>query len=127
MNKTMTYMLMLAMTALPAALRADDMSTGDTVKHPVQAYHEHEAKADSADAQTYSQQKAEAKARMDQAKKDYESSLQTNGADNSVTKDAKKRFADARKEYQKYAKKTAKAGAEAAEDMQKVNQDKAAH
>ncbi len=80
-------------------VRAEDATT-KAIEHPVDAYHEHEVKKDANTAQEMSQQKTEAKARMDQAKTDYEKSLSANGADSEVTKEAKKRFMEARKEYQ---------------------------
>ena len=126
-NKLLTYGVLGMMLSLSANVRADDSTSGNvtnTIEHPAQAYHEHEVKSDAVDTQVYAQQKAEAKARMDQAKADYEKSLQANGADSEVTKEAKKRFTDARKEYKKLAMKTSKAKKELKEDAQELNKDK---
>src|SRR5947207_652449 len=109
MDKKMTRFI-LSLSILPLVRPAGpvwaDDSTTNAVEHPINAYHEHEVKESATDAQVFSQQKAEAKARMDQAKADYEKSLQANGAENDVTKQAKTRLDSARKEYRKYAKKS---------------------
>ena len=128
MNQKMTaYLSIVALMGLSMGVRADDTTSAakDTIAHPVEAYHQHEVKEDAVDAQVYAQQKAEAKARFDQAKADYEKSLQANGAESEVTKQAKKRFIDARKEYKKLAMKTSKANKELKEDTNQLNKDKA--
>ena len=127
--KNMRLTLLTTMAALLGStlVWADDAATKsatDTMAHPVEAYHEHEVNADAKDSQIYAQSKAEAKARMDQAKADYEKSIQTNGADSDVTKQAKKRLAEARKEYKKLAMKASKANKELKEDTQELNKDK---
>src|ERR1700688_384377 len=100
MSKKLTSLILMAALGIPGmSCWGDDMNaTGnnnDVVKHPVNAYTNHEVKEDMKDSQENSQKAAEAKAAYDQAKTDYEKSLKDNGAESSVTKDAKKRMKDA--------------------------------
>ena len=125
LNKTKMFLAAALLASFPAgSLWADNNSAADAVAHPETTYHEHEVKSDSQDVQELSQKKAEVKARMDQAKKDYEKSLQTNGAQSDVTKEAKKRLDDARKDYKKLAMKTNDASKELQKDKQELQQDK---
>src|ERR1035437_7281519 len=106
MNNKMTSLILMAALMSPGmACWADDTNaTGnnnDPMKHPVNAYTNHEVKEDIKDSQENSQKAAEAKAAYKQAKADYEKSLTDNGADSPVTKDAKTRMHDARKEMHK--------------------------
>jgi hypothetical protein len=126
MNRKMTGLILMAALLAPTMrCWADDTNaTGnnnDPMKHPVNAYSNHEVKEDMKDSQENSQKAAEAKATYTQAKVDYEKSLSENGADNSVTKDAKKRMDAARKDMHKYSKKTAKANEELKKDEMKAH------
>jgi len=130
MNRTKiaAFAIGLSLASMAAVAQADDSTTNNAanaIEHPETALHTSEANSASKDVQVDSQMKKEAKARLDQAKKDYEASLKDNGADSSVTKDAKKRLSNARKEYHKYAMKTTKAANDLQEDNQKVSNDKA--
>ena len=127
MNKKMTGLIVMAALMAPGmGCWADDTNaTGnnnDPLKHPVNAYTNHEVKEDIKDTQENSQKAAEAKATHKQAKADYEKSLKDNGADSQVTKDAKNRMHDAHKEMRKYNKKTAKANQDLKADETKAQQ-----
>ena len=105
---------------------ADDTNaTGnnnDPLKHPVNAYTNHEVKEDMKDSTENGQKAADAKATFKQAKADYEKSLKDNGADSQTTIDAKKRMHDAHKEMRKYNKKTTKANQDLKADETKAQQ-----
>ena len=127
MNKKKTgLILMTALLAPGLGCWADDINaTGnnnDPLKHPINAYTNHEVKKDMKDSQENSQKAMEAKAVYKQAKIDYEKSLKDNGADSQVTKDGKKRMQDALKEMRNYNKKTAKANKELRKDEIKAHQ-----
>jgi hypothetical protein len=127
MKKTMTSLILMAALLAPGMRGwADDTNaTGnnnDPLKHPVNAYTNHEVKEDIKDSQEYSQKAAEAKATYKQAKADYEKSLKDNGADSQMTKDAKKRMDAAHKDMKKYNKKTAEANQETKKDEIKAHQ-----
>ena len=127
MNKKMTSLILMAALMSPGmSCWADDTNaTGNNnnpVEHPVNAYTNHEVKADMKDSTEYGQKAADAKAAFKQAKADYEKSLKDNGADSQVTKDAKKRMHDAHKEMRKYNKKTAKANQDLKADETKAQQ-----
>jgi len=127
MNKKITTLILMTALASPGiAVRADDTNaTGNNnnpVTHPVNAYENHEVKSDMKDSKENSQKAAEAKATYKQAKADYEKSLKDNGPDSSVTKAAKDRMEDARKDMQNYNKKTAKANHELKKDESKAQQ-----
>jgi hypothetical protein len=127
MNKKMTSLILAAALMAPGInCWADDTNaTGnnnDPIKHPVNAYTNHEVKEDIKDSQVNSQKAAESKAAFKQAKADYEKSLKDNGADSQVTKDAKNRMHDAHKEMRKYNKKTAKANQDLEADETKAQQ-----
>ena len=111
----------MSLFAFGTSVYADEGSMNnakDAVEHPETTLHAKEASAANTNVQEFQQQKKETKAQMDQAKKDYEKSLADNGADSEITKDAKKRLTDVRKEYRKYAKKTAQATSDLKEDTQ---------
>src|ERR1017187_8908453 len=117
MNKKMTSLVLMAALMAPGlnCWPDDTNATGNNnnpVEHPVNAYTNHEVKADIKDSQVNSQKAAEPKAAFKQAKADYEKSLKDNGADSQVTNDAKERMHTAHKEMRKYNKKTAKANQE---------------
>ena len=130
MNMKLKASLVLAAVAAMMApgLRswADDINaTGnnnDVMKHPANAYTNHEVKEDMKDSKENNRKAAESKANYKQAKADYEKSLKTNGADSQTTKDAKIRMDDARKEAHKYHKKTTKANQELKKDESKAQQ-----
>ena len=127
MNKKMTSLiLMVALSGAGMACWADDTNaTGNNnnpVEHPINAYTNHEVKADMKDNTEYSQKAADAKVAYTQAKADYEKSLQDNGADSQVTKDAKTRMHSAHKDMRKYNKKTAKANQDLKKDETKAQQ-----
>jgi hypothetical protein len=127
MSKKMTSLfLAAALAGAGMVCWADDTNaTGnnnDPLKHPVNAYTNHEVKEDIKDNQENSQKAAEAKAVYKQAKADYEKSLKDNGADSPVTKDAKKRMHDARKDMHTYNKKTSKANQNTKDDEIKAHQ-----
>jgi hypothetical protein len=125
MNKKMTSLIVMAALMVPGmGCWADDTNaTGNNnnpVEHPVNAYTNHEVKADMKDSTEYGQKAADAKAAFKQAKADYEKSLKDNGADSQVTKDAKERMHTAHKEMRKYNKKTAKANQDLKADETKA-------
>ena len=127
MNKKMVSLIvMTALMAPGMACWADDTNaTGNSnnpIAHPVNAYTNHEVKADMKDSTEYGQKAADAKAVFKQAKADYEKSLKDNGADSQVTKDAKKRMHDAHKEMRKYNKKAMKANQDLKADETKAQQ-----
>jgi hypothetical protein len=122
----MSLVLMAALAGVGAGCWADDVNaTGnnnDPVKHPINAYQNHEVKEDIKDSQENSQKAAEAKATYKQAKADYQKSLKANGAKSDVTVSAKKRMNEAHKEMRKYNKKTAEANRETRKDEIKAHQ-----
>ena len=127
MNKKMTSLILMAALMAPGmGCWADDTNaTGnnnDPLKHPMNAYTNHEVKEDIKDSQENSQKGAEAKATYKQAKADYEKSLKDNGADSPVTKDAKTRMHNAHKAMRQYHKKTMKANQETKADEIKAHQ-----
>lgn len=127
MNKKMASLILLVSVAgAGMGCWADDTNaTGnnnDPVKHPINAYRNHEVKEDIKDSQENGQKAEEAKAAYKQAKEDYEKSLKANGANSPVTVDAKKRMRDARKDMTKYGKKTADANRETRKDEIKAHQ-----
>ena len=127
MNKKMTSLILMAALMAPGmSCWADDTNaTGNNnnpVEHPVNAYTNHEVKADMKDSTEYGQKAADSKAAFKQAKADYEKSLKDNGADSQTTIDAKKRMHDAHKEMRKYNKKTAKANQDLKADETKAQQ-----
>ena len=127
MNKKMTSLILMAALMAPGmGCWADDTNaTGNNnnpVEHPVNAYTNHEVKADMKDSTEYGQKAADSKAAFKQAKADYEKSLKDNGADSQVTKDAKTRMHDAHKEMHKYNKKTMKANQDLKADESKAQQ-----
>jgi len=86
MNKKMTSLILMAALIAPGmSCWADSTNaTGnnnDPLKHPVNAYTNHEVKEDMKDSQENSQKAADAKASYNQAKTDYEDSLKANGAE----------------------------------------------
>src|SRR3954466_13866814 len=105
MKKLMTSLLLAATMIAPGLMRADDTNaTGNNnnpMAHPVNAYTNHEVKEDMKDSQQSSEKAKESKATYKQAKADYEKALKDNGADSAVTKDAKKRMQEARKDMNK--------------------------
>jgi hypothetical protein len=117
---------MAALMAPGMGCWADDTNaTGNNnnpVEHPVNAYTNHEVKADMNDSQVNSQKAADSKAAFKQAKADYEKSLKDNGADSQTTIDAKKRMHVAHKEMRKYNQKTAKAKQDLKADETKAQQ-----
>lgn len=125
-NKMTSLILMAALMAPGMGCWADNTNaTGNNnnpVEHPVNAYTNHEVKADMKDSTEYGQKAAESKAAFKQAKADYEKSLKDNGADSQVTKDAKERMHTAHKEMRKYNKKTAKANQDLKVDENKAQQ-----
>ena len=127
MNKKMTSLLVMATLMAPGmGCWADDINaTGNNnnpIEHPVNAYTNHEVKADMKDSTEYGQKAADAKTAYKQAKADYEKSLKDNGADSQTTIDAKKRMHDAHQEMHKYNKKTAKANQDLKADETKAQQ-----
>ena len=127
MNKKMTSLILMAALMAPGiGCWADDTNaTGNNnnpVEHPVNAYTNHEVKADMQDSTENGQKAADSKAAFKQAKADYEKSLKDNGADSQVTKDAKKRMHDAHKEMRKYNKKAMKANQDLKADETKAQQ-----
>lgn len=108
MNKHFIIPAMIVLTSLslPTISYADST---DKLEHPVTALHEQKADNANKDLQEHSQEKKETLARLKQAKKDYEESLAKNGADSDITKQARSRFLDAKKEYQSEEKKTTQA------------------
>ena|ERR1051326_917708 len=127
MNKKMTSVLIVTALIAPGmGCWADNTNaTGNNnnpIEHPVNAYTNHEVKADMKDSTEYGQKAAEAKVAYKQAKGDYEKSLKDNGANSQTTIDAKKRMHDAHKEMRKYNKKTAKANKDLKEDETKAQQ-----
>src|ERR1700690_2144760 len=125
MNKKMTRLILMGALIAPGiCCWADDTNgTGNNknpLEHPVNAYTNHEVKADMKDSAENGQKAADAKAAFKQAKADYEKSLKDNGADSQVTKDAKKRMHDAHQEMRKYNKKTAKANQDLKADETKA-------
>ena len=126
-KKIMTSLILVAAMMAPGlSCWADDITaTGnnnDVMKHPVNAYRNHEVKEDMKDSQENKEKAAEAKATYKQAKADYEKSLKTNGENSQVTIDAKKRLHDAHMEMKKYSKKTSKANRELRKDETKAQQ-----
>ena len=127
MNKKLTSLILAAALVVPGmACWADDTNaTGnnnDPLKHPVNAYTNHEVKEDIKDSQENSQKGEADQAAFNQAKADYEKSLKDNGADSPVTKDAKTRMHDAHKAMRQYHKKTTKANEETKADEMKAHQ-----
>ena len=127
MNKTTTSLiLMAALLGSGVGCWADGTNaTGNNnnpLEHPINANTNHEVKGDIKDSQEFSQKAAEAKAAYTQAKTDYETSLKDNGAGSQVTKDAKKRMHDARKDMRNYNEKAAKANQETRKDEIKSHQ-----
>ena len=127
MNKKMTSLIVMAALMAPGmGCWADDTNaTGNNnnpVQHPVNAYTNHEVKADMKDSTENGQKAADSKAAFKQAKTDYEKSLKDNGADSQVTKDAKGRMHTAHKEMRKYNKKTMKANQDLKADETKAQQ-----
>ena len=127
MNKKMTSLILMAsiMGTGMGCWGDDTNATGnnnDPLKHPMNAYTNHEVKEDIKDSQANSQKAQEAKAAYKQAKADYEKSLKDNGADSQVTKDAKKRKHAAHNEMRKYNKKTAEANKAMRDDEIKAHQ-----
>lgn len=121
MNKRITAMLIAAaLSSVAAKGFADDVNaTGNdnnVVKHPINAYNNHEVKEDIQDSQENAQKAKESKATYKQAKADYEKALKANGANSEVTKEAKSRKEDAYKDMCKYNKKTADANRELKKD-----------
>jgi hypothetical protein len=117
---------MAALVAPGISCWADDTNaTGNNnnpVEHPVNAYTNHEVKADMADSTEYAQKAADSKAAFKQAKADYDKSLAANGANSQTTIDAKKRMHDAHVEMRKYNKKTVKANQDLKADETKAQQ-----
>src|SRR5258708_26061073 len=127
MNKTMASLILMTALVVPGTgVWADDTNaTGNNnnpITHPMNAYNNHEIKEEMKDSQMNSQKAEESKAAYKQAKENYEKSLKDNGADSSVTKDAKSRMDDARKDMRKYNKKAMKANKELKEDEMKAHQ-----
>ena len=127
MNKKMTSLILMAALVAPGmGCWADDSNaTGNNnnpIEHPVNAYTNHEVKADMKDSKEYAQKAADAKAAFKQAKADYEKSLKDNGADSQTTIDAKKRMRHAHKEMRKYNQKTEKANQDLKADETKAQQ-----
>src|ERR1035441_9747235 len=127
MNRKMTSLIVMAALMSPGmGCWADDTNaTGNNnnpVEHPVNAYTNHEVKADMQDSTANGQKAADSKAAFKQAKADYEKSLKDNGADSQVTKDAKERMHTAHKEMRKYHKKAAKANEDLKADETKAQQ-----
>jgi hypothetical protein len=127
MNKKITSLaLTAALIGCGLVCQADSANaTGndnDPMRHPVNAYNNHEVKSDMKDSQQNSQKADEAKAAYKQAKSDYDKSLKENGANSSVTKDAKKRMMDAHKDMQKYRQKAADANRDLKKDESKAQQ-----
>jgi hypothetical protein len=127
MNRKMTSLILMA-SIMGTGLGCwgdDTNATGNNnnpVQHPVNAYTNHEVKADMKDSKEYSQKAADAKAAYTQAKSDYEKSLKDNGVDSQVTKDAKERMHKAHKEMRQYNKKTAEANKDLRNDEIKAHQ-----
>ena len=125
-HKIAHLVLLASLAAFGAGIRADDTNaTGndnDPMRHPVNAYTNHEVKEDMKDSQENAQKAAEAKAVYKQAKEDYEKSLKANGADSPVTIAAKKRMTSARVDMRKYSKKAAKANQDIKNDEMKAHQ-----
>jgi hypothetical protein len=127
MNRKMTaFILMAALMSLGVRSWADDVNaTGnnnDPLKHPVNAYTNHEVKEDMQESTENNQKAKEAKAEYKQAKADYEKSLKDSGAKSEITVAAKKRMADARSDMHKYYKKTTQANSELKKDATKAQQ-----
>ncbi len=125
-NKLMGLVVMAGLMSFGMGCWADDTNaTGNNnnpVKHPMNAYTNHEVKEDIKDSQENSQKAAESKATYKQAKADYEKSLKDNGAKSDVTLAAKKRMNEAHKEMRKYNKKTTAANKETRKDEIKAHQ-----
>ena len=125
-NKLMSLVMTAAMVGLGAGCWADNTNaTGnnnDPVKHPVNAYRNHEVKEDIKDSQENGQKAAESKASYKQAKEDYQKSLKENGAKSDVTVAAKKRMNEAHKDMRKYNKNAAAANKETRKDEIKAHQ-----
>lgn len=94
----------------------------DPLKHPVNAYNNHEVKEDMKDSTVNSQKAEESKKAYKEAKDNYEKSMKENGADSEVTKEAKNRMEEAHKDWAKYEKKTNKANKELRHDQIKAHQ-----
>lgn len=127
MNTKMTSLILMAsiMGTGVGCWGDDTNATGNNnnpLQHPVNAYTNHEVKEDMKDSQEYGRKAAESKAAFKQAKADYEKSLQDNGADSQVTKDAKARMHKAHKEMHKYNRKTAEANKDLRDDEMKAHQ-----
>src|ERR1017187_2255216 len=127
MNKKMTSRIVRAALMAPGmGCWADDTNaTGNNnnpVEHPVNAYTNHEVKADMQDSTVNGQKAADSKAAFKQAKADYEKSLKDNGANSQTTIDAKNRMHAAHKEMRKYNKKTEKANQDLKVDETKAQQ-----
>ena len=122
----MTLALATALIGTTWAVRADDTNaTGNNnnaITHPVNAYQNHEVKEDMKDSRENHEKAKEAKATYKQAKADYEKALKENGAESDVTKAAKSRMEDARKDMLKYSRKTTKANQELKKDESKAQE-----
>src|SRR5471030_2938881 len=89
MNKKITsLMVMAALMGAGIGCWADDINaTGnnnDPMKHPVNAYTNHEVKEDMKDSTENGQKAADSKTEFKQAKADYEKSLKDNGEDSQT-------------------------------------------
>ena len=73
-------------------------NNNNPMTHPVNAYTNHEVKADIKDSQEDSQKLRRPKATYKQAKEDYGRSLKADRSNSQATKDAKKRMHDSHKE-----------------------------
>jgi hypothetical protein len=127
MNRKMTSLVLMAsiMGTAMGCWADDTNATGNNnnpIEHPVNAYTNHEVKADMKDSTEYGQKAADAKAAFKQAKADYEKSLKDNGANSQTTIDAKKRMHDAHQEMRKYNQKAAKANQDLKADETKAQQ-----
>ena len=124
MNTKITSLILMAALVAPGTGGWTDEinATGnnnDPLKHPINAYTNHEVKEDMKESQENGQKAMEAKATYQQAKSDYEKSLKDNGAASPVTQDAKKRMQTARKDMNRFNTKKAKANKELREDEMK--------
>lgn len=122
-NKIALLTLAASLMAPAAGIRAADST--NPIKHPVTAYDEHSVKTDATKAEVSAQEKAEAKAELEQAKTDYKKSLKEHGKNSDITIAAKKRVIAARHKYNALARKTSDARHDLHEDAKKLKQDKA--
>jgi hypothetical protein len=124
-NKSARWILAASLLVPTMGLWGADDATNPIV-HPVTAYDAHVVKTDATNVVVSAQEKAEAKAALNQAKVDYHMSVRDHGETSDVAKAAKQRLAKARRKYHASARKTSDARHDLHEDKEKVKQDKAA-